>query len=93
MRANAEAMGYRVRRIAVDDGCYLVKGFDANVARIELKVDVDQQPGPARRRRVSRASVRPSRVQSRGSSLPCREGQGSAHVDPLCARMVSRIHP
>lgn len=38
-RAMAAGMGYKVRRITEDDGCYLVKGFDANGARIELKVD------------------------------------------------------
>lgn len=38
-RAQAVALGYTVRRVVEDDGCYLVKGFDANGARIELKLE------------------------------------------------------
>jgi hypothetical protein len=37
--ARAVALGYEVRRVTTDDGCYLVKGFDRNGARIELKLD------------------------------------------------------
>jgi hypothetical protein len=37
--ARAVALGYEVRRVATDDGCYLVKGFDGNGARIELKLN------------------------------------------------------
>lgn len=39
IQAEAVALGYKIRRVSVDDGCYLLKGFDANGARIELKVD------------------------------------------------------
>jgi hypothetical protein len=39
VRDQAIALGYKVRRVATDDGCYLVKGFDVHGARIELKID------------------------------------------------------
>jgi hypothetical protein len=39
VRDLAIALGYKVRRVTTDDGCYLVKGFDAHGARIELKID------------------------------------------------------
>ena len=39
VQSQAVALGYKIRRVSVDDGCSLLKGFDANGARIELKVD------------------------------------------------------
>lgn len=35
----AEAQGWVVRRIKTDDGCYEIKGRDANGREIEVKVD------------------------------------------------------
>lgn len=37
--AMAEAQGWTVRRIKTDDGCYEIKGRDANGREIEVKVD------------------------------------------------------
>jgi hypothetical protein len=35
----AEAQGWTVRRIKIDDGCYEIHGFDAKGRSIEAKVD------------------------------------------------------
>lgn len=35
----AEAQGWTVRRIKIDDGCYEIKGHDASGRGIEVKVD------------------------------------------------------
>jgi len=35
----AEAQGWTVRRIKIDDGCYEIHGTDAEGRRIEVKVD------------------------------------------------------
>jgi hypothetical protein len=35
----AEAKGWSVRRIKIDDGCYEIKGRDAQGRAIEVKVD------------------------------------------------------
>jgi hypothetical protein len=39
VNARAQAMGYTVREIESDDGCWEVKGVDRNGARIEIKLD------------------------------------------------------
>ena len=35
----AEAQGWTVRRIRIDDGCYQVEGLDAEGRRVEVTVD------------------------------------------------------
>jgi len=35
----AESKGWTVRRIKIDDGCYEIKGQDADGRRIEVKLD------------------------------------------------------
>ena len=37
--AKVQAMGYTVREIEADDGCWEVSGTDRNGARIEIKLD------------------------------------------------------
>lgn len=37
--AMAEAQGWKVRRIKVDDGCYEIDGYDAQGREIEVKLD------------------------------------------------------
>ncbi|WP_152047470.1 PepSY domain-containing protein [Aureimonas psammosilenae] len=45
-----EALGYTVREIEADDGCYEVSGTDRNGAKIELDLDpVSGEIAPARR--------------------------------------------
>jgi hypothetical protein len=45
--AKAASLGYTVRKIEIDDGCYEVKGTDKNGAKIELNIDpVTLQPVP-----------------------------------------------
>ena len=39
VRDMAEAQGWQVRRIKIDDGCYEIKGRDANGREIEVKID------------------------------------------------------
>ncbi len=39
VRDMAEAQGWQVRRIKIDDGCYEIKGRDANGHEIEVKID------------------------------------------------------
>lgn len=39
VRSMAEAQGWNVRRIKIDDGCYEIKGFDASGREIEAKID------------------------------------------------------
>ncbi len=39
VRDMAEAQGWEVRRIKIDDGCYEVKGYDASGRKIEAKID------------------------------------------------------
>ena len=39
VQAMAEAQGWTVRRIKTDDGCYEIKGRDAQGREIEVKVD------------------------------------------------------
>jgi hypothetical protein len=35
----AEAQGWTVRRIKIDDGCYEIDGRDTNGRRVDVKVD------------------------------------------------------
>jgi hypothetical protein len=45
--AKAESLGYAVRKVEIDDGCYEVNGTDKNGAKIELNIDpVTVQPVP-----------------------------------------------
>jgi hypothetical protein len=39
VRAMAEAQGWNVRRVKIDDGCYEIKGYDASGREIEAKID------------------------------------------------------
>lgn len=39
VRSMAEAKGWNVRRIKIDDGCYEIKGRDAKGRKIEVKID------------------------------------------------------
>ena len=39
VRNMAEAQGWNVHRIKIDDGCYEVKGHDASGRKIEAKID------------------------------------------------------
>jgi len=39
VRNMAEARGWSVRRIKIDDGCYEIKGYDASGRGIEVKID------------------------------------------------------
>ncbi|WP_428546627.1 PepSY domain-containing protein [Profundibacter sp.] len=39
VRNMAEAQGWNVRRIKINDGCYEVKGYDASGRKIEAKID------------------------------------------------------
>ena len=39
VRSMAEAQGWKVRRIKIDDGCYEIKGYDASGREIEVKLD------------------------------------------------------
>ncbi len=39
VRDMAEAQGWEVRRVKIDDGCYEIKGFDAKGREIEVKID------------------------------------------------------
>jgi hypothetical protein len=39
VQAMAEAQGWTVRRIKTDDGCYEIKGRDAQGREIEVKID------------------------------------------------------
>ncbi|WP_298571475.1 PepSY domain-containing protein [uncultured Aliiroseovarius sp.] len=39
VQAMAEAQGWTVRRIKIDDGCYEIEGRDATGREIEVKVD------------------------------------------------------
>jgi hypothetical protein len=39
VRASAEARGWTLRRIKIDDGCYEVYGTDENGRRFEAKID------------------------------------------------------
>ncbi len=39
VRGMAEAQGWKVRRIKIDDGCYEIKGYDASGREIEVKID------------------------------------------------------
>ena len=39
VRSMAEAQGWNVHRIKIDDGCYEVKGYDASGRKIEAKID------------------------------------------------------
>ncbi|WP_093810329.1 PepSY domain-containing protein [Stappia sp. ES.058] len=39
VKTMAEAKGWSVRRIKIDDGCYEIKGRDAQGRTIEVKVD------------------------------------------------------
>jgi hypothetical protein len=45
--AKAVSLGYAVRKIEIDDGCYEIKGTDKNGAKIEINIDpVTSQPVP-----------------------------------------------
>ena len=45
--AKAASLGYSVRKIEVDDGCYEIKGTDKNGAKVEFNIDpVTGQPVP-----------------------------------------------
>ncbi len=39
LRAMAEAKGWRVREIEIDDGCYEIEGYDRSGREIEVKID------------------------------------------------------
>ena len=39
VRSMAEAQGWNVRRIKIDDGCYEIKGYDTSGREIEVKID------------------------------------------------------
>lgn len=39
VRSMAEAQGWNIRRIKIDDGCYEIKGYDASGREIEAKID------------------------------------------------------
>jgi hypothetical protein len=39
VREMAQAQGWEVRRIKIDDGCYEIKGYDAVGREIEVKID------------------------------------------------------
>ncbi|WP_246701693.1 PepSY domain-containing protein [Rhizobium terricola] len=39
VRAMAEARGWRLQRIKIDDGCYEIHALDANGQRFEAKID------------------------------------------------------
>ena len=39
VRSMAQAQGWTVRRIKIDDGCYEIKGYDASGREIEVKID------------------------------------------------------
>lgn len=39
VRKMAEAQGWKVARIKIDDGCYEIHGFDANGRRMDVEVN------------------------------------------------------
>ncbi len=45
--AKAVSLGYAVRKIEIDDGCYEIEGTDKNGAKIKINLDpVTNQPVP-----------------------------------------------
>jgi hypothetical protein len=39
VRSMADAQGWNVRRIKIDDGCYEIKGYDSSGREIKAKID------------------------------------------------------
>jgi hypothetical protein len=51
--AKAASLGYTVRKIEIDDGCYEVEGTDKNGAKVKLNLDpVTTQPVPHNARKL-----------------------------------------